>query len=210
MENSKAEKTSNDEDKKERKINLQIAADAKILENEILPFLQEIHDFNGSPSKLLSWIHFVDCLMKMWSKFKDTPENQIILRAIRGKIVGEANVYLILKGTSLSWKCIKEDLKEHFMERFDLMTFTYKLLRLQRRKDSIEKFHSKIIHLRAMIVTCVQIDPEYKGHEDVIIKLNEEFALEVFIREVGSPMCYFLRAHKPKDLLDAYWFVVNF
>ena len=211
MENLTAEKTSKDggNDENQQKIKLLNADYAKMCV-KIPDVVQEINKFDGEPLDLLSWIDYVDYVFDMFSKFKDTYEYQVILKSMRWKIVGEANLYLFHKGTTLSWKCIKEDLKEHFMERFDLMTFTFKLNRLQRKNDSIDQFHMKIIHLLRMIETCIRFDPEYKGHEDVVIKLHIKMGLEVFMRGFGSPLCFLLRAHKPKDLMDAYSFVVTY
>lgn len=126
---------------------------------KIIPeVVQDLRTFDGKPTKLVGWMDDVDIIIESLSQCENTPENKDILSAIRFKIVGSANEFLIGKNTVLSWKCIKEDLIMHFMEKNDLMILNTKLNRLRKKQQSIEEFYEKFVNIQKVIKSCLRLE----------------------------------------------------
>ncbi|CAO1409098.1 unnamed protein product [Diamesa tonsa] len=123
-------------------------------DNNIKPlpkFLQDLQIYDGESTELADWIDDGDIIIGLFSLYEGTPDYQVILNAIRSKIVGEANAFLIENNTLLSWKCIKDDLQKHLLARFQLM---------ESKAQSIElkKCHAKMMEIQDMLISCLRDD----------------------------------------------------
>ncbi|CAO1409751.1 unnamed protein product [Diamesa tonsa] len=110
-----------------------------------------VHDlqfYDGDSTELADWIDDGDIIIGLFSLYEGTPDYQVILNAMRSKIVGEANAFLIENKTILSWKCIKNDLQKHLLARFQLME-------LNAQSIELKKCYAKIMEIQDMLISCL-------------------------------------------------------
>lgn len=174
--------------------------------------VKDLPKFDGNAHKFVQWMTDVQGIIDDFSRFKKTGQYQTVLKAIRRKIIGEADEILNTNGTQLSWREIRGTLSLHFSDKRDLMTLTNQLTHMTKKLDNIETFHAKIQEMHSLIINCVRMDPEFKAEGEIkgVIKIYSRMCLDTFIRGVGSPLSQFMRNYKPASLAQAYQYALEF
>ncbi|CAO1409743.1 unnamed protein product [Diamesa tonsa] len=112
--------------------------------------VQDLKFYDRESTDLADWINDGNIIIELFAPYKDTPAYEVVLREIRNKIVGVANLSLIKYNTPLSWECIKHDLKKDLLIRLELMKLYTQFLHLQKKFDDYITEQRKLKELKEM------------------------------------------------------------
>jgi len=79
------------------------------------------------------------------------------LRAIRNKIVDDADEVLTMYGTPLDWNKIKENLTTHYADKRNETSLIRDLHQLYQGTETIENFFSKVIDIQSTLINHIKI-----------------------------------------------------
>lgn len=178
---------------------------------KIPQIVRDLPDFNGNPRDLSSWILDAEDVLELFQDMKTSFQYHLLIKTIRRKIKGEANDALITSNTPTDWESIKEVLKLYYADKRDLMTLDNQLKSLGRSKqESIESYYSRVRELVTLISSAISMDDQWKGHEQVLLRLYNQIALDTFVRGLGDPLSRFCKNFRPQNLAQAYNYCVDY
>lgn len=158
----------------------------------------------GNPRLLNEFINNVEEILMHIRSYDATPQGQILLRAIRNKIVGQANEVLNMYGTSLNWDDIKQNLILHYSDKRTETSLIRDLHNLRQNFNKVEKFYSEIIEIQASLINNVNIHEQ----DERVIKakrdLYAEMCLNSFLIGLREPLGSIVRASQPQTLAEAF------
>lgn len=120
--------------------------------------------------------------------------NYLLLRAIRNKIVEDANEILNMYGTPLNWDQIKENLILHYADKRYETSRIRDLHNLKQNNDSMQKFYGEIVELLSSMNNHVNI---HESDDNVITAKKVLFAkmcLKTFLFGLREPLGSTIRA----------------
>lgn len=162
--------------------------------------VKDLPNFEGNPRLLYDFINNVEEILIHLSGLNQTPYANIILRAIRNKIRGQANEVLNMYGTNLDWDEMKENLVLHYSDKRNETSLIKDLHRLKQGTKTIEEFHSEVVELQAALNNNVRI---HETNQNVITakrQLFHEMCLNTFLSGLREPLGSSIRAMKPSTL----------
>lgn len=171
--------------------------------------IKDLPKFDGNPRLLFDFLDNVDEILSLIQVTSGTPYGQLLLRAIRNKIVGDANEILNMYGTSLNWDQIKENLILHYADKRNETSLIRDLHNLKQNNDSIQKFYSEIVELLSSMNNHVNI---HENDNNVITAkkaLFAEMCLNTFLSGLREPLGSTIRAMKPETLATAYAYCIK-
>lgn len=171
--------------------------------------VNNIPPFSGRRSDFFSWCENVERVMHLYQNFIATPEYIGIINAIRNKVVGDANSFLVTQRTPLVWEDIKKALTTRYSDVRDYNTLQFQLMSLKQNNKSYEQFYNDITHILFLIKNKIAEGNETPENFARVAKVYEDMAMEVFLRGVDESMSGFLETKGPSDLNQAYEFCRN-
>ena len=173
--------------------------------------VRDLPDFTGNPRDLSQWILDVEDVLELYEDMKPDFRYHLVVKTIRRKIKGEASEALITSNTPTNWCSIKDVLRLYYADKRDLMTLDHQLKSLARSKhESIESYYSRVREMMSLISSAVILDEQWKGHEQIIIKLYNQISLDTFIRGLGDPLSRFCKNYRPQSLAQAFSYCVDY
>lgn len=166
--------------------------------------IKDLPRFDGNPRLLFDFLDNVKEILSIISVTDGTPYGQLLLRAIRNKIVGEANEVLNMYGTPLDWEQIRQNLILHYSDKRNETSLIRDLHGLRQNNDTVQKFYSNIIELLSSMTTHVnihEVDPNVIAAKK---SLFAEMCLNTFLSGLKEPLGSTIRAMKPVTLAAAY------
>ena len=139
--------------------------------------IKDVPKFEGNPKLLFEFINNVEEIRALVACTEGTPYGQLLLRAIRNKIVGPANEVLNVYGTSLVWHNIKENLILHYSDKRNETSLIRDLHALKQGNKTVENFYSEVIEILATTTNHIQI------HESVVEVIKAK-------RDLYTEMCF--------------------
>ncbi|XP_016976955.1 uncharacterized protein LOC108042955 [Drosophila rhopaloa] len=175
-----------------------------LVEIDIPDMVQLLPTFDGDQYTLSDFIGSVeDMVINVVKNIYKTDCPVFILRAIRRKIVGEANRVLIRERTKLNWEEIKKALIDNFADPRNMDTLMDDL-------REIPSFGLKIYHLYVEIskIRCACFDLLERQEEDLVFRKTQECVFEkrflhAFISGLRGPLKLSVLRKDPKNIWEA-------
>lgn len=166
--------------------------------------IKDLPRFEGNPRLLFDFLGNVDEILSLIDVTNGTPYGKLLLRAIRNKIVGEANEVLNMYGTPLDWNLIKTNLTLHYADKRNETSLIRDLHVLKQNNDSVQKFYSEIIEILSSMNNHVCIHESDLNVISAKKSLFAEMCLNTFLSGLKEPLGSTVRAMKPTTLAEAY------
>lgn len=166
--------------------------------------VKDLPRYEGNKRSLYDFIDNVEEILGVMQEINGTGYAKIILRAIRNKIIGEANDVLNMYGTPLNWDDIKRNLIIHYSDKRNETSLIRDLHLCSQMNDSVEKFYSKIIDIYSTIINHIKIhetDPNViKSKQNVY----EQMCLNQYLSGLREPLGSIIRSMRPTSLSEAF------
>lgn len=167
--------------------------------------------FDGNPRLLYEFINNVEEILLFIRGTNRTPYGQILLRAIRNKIEGQANEVLNMYGTPLNWDNIRENLTIHYAYEYKRTetSLIRDLHNLKQNKGPFEKFYSEMVEIQSTLCNNILL---HEGDRNVVLvkkSLYAEMCLNSFVSGLRDPLGASIRAMKPQTLAEALDFCIK-
>lgn len=170
--------------------------------------IKELPNFNGNQRLLFDFLNNVEEILSIIKNIQDTPLYKLWLRAIRNKIVGQANEVLDTNGTTLNWEEIKDNLISHYSDKRNETSLIRDLHSLKQNNSSIEQFYSSIIEIFSNLNNQINIHEFNDGVKLAKINLYGKMCLNVFLTGLREPIGSVVLARNPLILQNAFEFCI--
>lgn len=171
--------------------------------------VKQIPEFDGNPRLLYDFIENVEEILLSASSINRLSYAKVILRAIRNKIVRDANEVLNMYGTPLVWENIKNNLILHYSDKRNETSLIRDLHALKQGSNTVEKFYSKIIEIFSCITNHIKVHEKEAAVLNSKHNLYEEMCLNTFLSGLREPLGSTIRAMKPSSLVEALNFCLK-
>lgn len=166
--------------------------------------IKDLPRYEGSRHTLYEFIENVEEILTLCNDIDGHPSSKIFLRAIRNKIVGEANEVLTMYGTPLEWDAIKNNLITHYADKRNETNLVRDLYNISQGHDTLEKYFARIIDIQSTIINHIKLNE----NSAIIIRakrdLYEEMCLNTFLAGLREPLGSMIRAMQPTSLAEAF------
>lgn len=164
--------------------------------------IKDIPPYSGSRTELSKFITQVEDILKILKPAFTEPQYQIILlRAIRNKIVGEANKALEMYNTTNEWESIKSSLIAHFADKRDENSLIRDLHAITQRNDNVEVYFTRILEICNTLKTWANLNTPTEAIQKA--KWYDSMCLSVFTANLRDSLGIMVRAMQPPDLPTA-------
>lgn len=171
--------------------------------------IKDLPKFEGNPKLLFEFINNCEEILDLINCTSGTPYGQLLLRAIRNKIVGPANEVLNMYGTPLIWDNIRENLILHYSDKRNETSLIRDLHGLKQGGKTVENFYSEVIEILATMTNNVQIHERDEAIIQSKRDLYTEMSLNVFLSGLREPLGSTIRAMKPQTLAIAFSYCIK-
>lgn len=171
--------------------------------------IKDLPRFDGDQRLLHEFINNVEEILLHLRGIDGTPYAQILLRAIRNKVDGEANEVLNMHGTPLVWDEIKKNLTLHYSDKRTETSLIKDLHNLRQSNTSIEQFYKQIVEIQSALNNNILIHERENG----VIKAKKDLfagmCLNTFLTGLREPLGSTVRAMRPDSLASAFAFCIE-
>ena len=177
--------------------------------------VKDLPKYKGDKNGLYDFIQNVEEILSICQPacIKNLPYATIIVRAIRNKIVEDANDVLLMYGTDNVWTQIKHNLITHYADKRDETSLIRDMYRLYQGSETIERFFSRVIDIMNTMNNNAKINIPFDGNRTALLqmknKLHESMGLSVFLAGLREPMGGMIRAMRPVSLPEALSFCLK-
>lgn len=190
--------------------NAQIITPSDIFQSLRVPdAIKDLPHFDGNPRLLFEFLNNVEEIRSLISCTEGTPYGQLLLRAIRNKIIGSANEVLNMYGTQLNWTQIKQNLILHYSDKRNETSLIRDLHGIKQQGKTVERFYSEIIEILATMTNHVQIHETDANVIKAKRDLYTEMCLNAFLSGLKEPLGSTIRAMKPDTLAIAFSYCIK-
>lgn len=171
--------------------------------------VKDLPTYDGNKNTLFDFIANVEDILVIIRDLLGQPQGKIILRAIRNKIINQANEVLNMYGTPLVWEDIKANLILHYSDKRNETSLIKDLHSLKQGYDPLEVFYAKIIETFSTIINHINV---HETESNVIISkkaLYSEMCLNIFLSGLREPLGSITRATRPTTLMEAFNFCLK-
>jgi len=166
--------------------------------------VKDLPSFDGNPRTLFEFLDNAEEILSLIPDADGTSYGKLILRAIRNKIIGQANEVLNMYGTSLKWEEIKYNLITHYADKRNESSLIRDLHRIhQLRSETVEQFYAKIIEIFSCLMNNLKVNEKDLNVINSKKVLYEELCLNTFLTGLKDPLGSTIRAMRPKKLNEA-------
>ena len=165
-----------------------------------------LSEFSGNKKELNAWLEEVD---ELFQAFKVKGENgspdtlnSAYLRAIKNKIKGDARTQLCANGNPNTIPGIKKVLLEQYGDQHDIATNLSALFHVRKGEQGQQKFFNTVKEVNTKLKANLQTNPLSA------CELIEMISVTKYLDNIGEPLASIIRSKGPKNLEDAYHFVV--
>lgn len=171
--------------------------------------IKDLPSFDGNPRLLYDFITNVEEILLFLKGTEKTPYGQILLRAIRNKVVGTANELLNTYLTQLDWEEIKTNLISAFSDKRTETTLIRDLHNIRQTDRTIEQFHTDIIEIQAALLNNILINEKDQKIINSKRELFSEMCLNTFLSGLKDPLGATIRAMRPDSLPTALAYCIK-
>lgn len=171
--------------------------------------VKDLPHFDGNPRMLYEFLNNVEEILLYVRGADRTPYGQIILRAIRNKITGQANEVLNMFGTALNWDVIKNNLILHYSDKRTETSLVRDLHNLRQYNKTVERFYSEIIEIQSSLCNNILIHEKDQNVISAKKELYAEMCLNAFLTGLREPLGSSIRAMRPESIATALSFCIK-
>lgn len=171
--------------------------------------VKDLPKYDGNRHTLFEFIENVTEILEICDEISGAPCTRILLRAIRNKIVGEANEVLNMYGTPLNWDSIRENLISHYADKRSEINLIRDLHSINQQNNTIEEYYSKIIDLQSTMINFTKINENNLIVIDTKNNLFKEMCLSTFLAGLREPLGSMVRAMQPDDIQEAFQYCLK-
>lgn len=135
--------------------------------------IKDLPKFDRNPRLLNEYINNVEEILLYIRGTDNTPYGQILLRAIRNKIEGQANEILNMYGTPLIWDEIKDHLILHYADKRSETSLIRDLHNAVQLNKTAEAFYGEIIEIQSALCNNILL---YERDTNVVQAKKELYA----------------------------------
>ncbi|XP_061509328.1 uncharacterized protein LOC133392700 [Anopheles gambiae] len=160
--------------------------------------------FNGNKNETQAWIEDTEATLNLFDTYKGTQTYELIVRAVKSKILGEAREALIAAGNFNTWPEIKETLQNCFGEKRDLTSYVQSLFYEQQGNKTLTEFYQTLKKLDTRIKSVTANTEDYKDPSQAMNKFISLLTLTRFVDGLDGPLASHVRSCKPINLDEAF------
>lgn len=171
--------------------------------------IKDLPQFNGNPRLLFDFLDNCNEILDLISITSGSAYGQLLLRAIRNKIIGPANEVLNMYGTPLVWDDIRNNLIHHYADKRNETSLIRDLHKIKQNNSTVEKFYGEVIEILSSMTNHINI---HENNNNVILAkkaLYQEMSLNAFLTGLKEPLGATVRAMKPTTLAEAFSFCIK-
>lgn len=165
--------------------------------------IKDLQTFDGNPKFLPDFLKNVEEILLFIRNTDGTPYGQVLLRAIRNKIIGPANESLNSHLIPLNWDEIKKTLTNLYTDKRDESTLIRELHNIKQYNQTTEQFYNTILDIQSALLSNIRIRESNQTVQNSKKKLYQDMALNVFLTGLREPLGAIIRAMRPEDLCTA-------
>lgn len=171
--------------------------------------IKDLPKFDGNPRLLYEFVSNVEEILLFIKGTDNTPQGQILLRAIRNKIDGQANEVLNMYGTPLNWDDIKRNLISHYSDKRTETSLIRDLHSLKQYGKPLEKYFSEVMEIQSALYNNLSIHENERAVINAKRELFSEMCLNSFLSGLREPMGSTVRAMRPGSLALAFEYCIG-
>lgn len=165
--------------------------------------IKDLQTFDGNPKFLPDFLRNVEEILLFIRNTDGTPYGQVLLRAIRNKIIGPANESLNSHLIPLNWDEIKKTLTNLYTDKRDESTLIRELHSIRQYNQTTEQFYNTILDIQSALLSNIRIRESNQSVQNSKKRLYQDMALNVFLTGLREPLGAIIRAMRPEDLCTA-------
>lgn len=170
--------------------------------------VKDLPAYDGNKNTLYEFIGNVDEILTIINEEVGKPQYNVIMRAIRNKIIRQANEILTMYCTPLDWKIIRETLILHYSDKRNETNLVKDLHQIRQNNDSMEIYYSRIIEIFSTIINHVRVHELNQNVINSKCGLYAEMCLNVYLSGLKEPLGSIVRAMRPKTISEAFTFSI--
>lgn len=171
--------------------------------------VKDLPTFNGNPRQLNDFLENVEEILRILANIDGSNQATVVLRAIRNKIVGEANEVLNSSGTPLVWEVIKANLILKYSDKRSETSLVRELHNLRQTNQTVQEFYGSVIELQAAINNNISIHETNKHVINSRREFNAKMCLDAFLIGLREPLGSMIRSMRPDSLDEALTFCIQ-
>lgn len=172
--------------------------------------IKNLPTFSGDKRETLAFIQEVEETLELFESSKGEPIYAHIIRAVKGKINGEAKAIVIAAGNPTNWDDIKEVLLNSYGDKRDLTSHIQSLFYTTIGKNSLTEYYNKIKRIDTAVKSTANSTQEFLGATRQINAFVELISTTRFIDGLDEKLSMIIRSHKPKSLEEAFSYATQY
>lgn len=166
--------------------------------------IKNLPTFSGDKRETLAFIQEVEETLELFQESKGEPIYSHIIRAVKGKITGQAKAIVIAAGNPTNWEEVKEVLLNSYGDKRDLTSHIQSLFYTTIGKNSLTDYYNKIKRIDTAIKSTANSTQEFAGATRQINAFVELLSTTRYIDGLDEKLSMIVRSHKPKSLEEAF------
>ena len=165
--------------------------------------------FDGTPSRLEAFINQIDTFHTRYFT-NDASQQEYVLLAIKSKITGSAEDFLLTRPDLTTWDEIKLALRQKFSDPVTRANLQQQLIFLTKKNESTQDYIQKLKALVTKINTkiCTEI-PNIEART-ILINQNELTATQNLLANISNELRTLLIVQNPQNLDSAIDIITNY
>lgn len=166
--------------------------------------------FSGNKRETLAWVEEVEDTLELFKTWANKPIYPQLIRAVKGKITGDAREILIAAGNPSNWAEIKEVLLHSYGDKRDLASHIQSLFYVTLGKKTITEYYNKIKQIETSIRSTANSVDEFKGANKQLGAFVGLLSTTRYVDGLGENLSMIVRSHKPTSLEEAYNYALQY
>ncbi|KAJ8981572.1 hypothetical protein NQ317_002600 [Molorchus minor] len=190
---------------------LQIPSEMAVNYHLLKMYVDVIPLFDGNTFLLNDFITSCDELVNSFASQTNQNQNLFLLRAVRSKLVGQAQQLISSRLEITQWQQIKELLLQNFGDPRDLPCLQQDMLHLQfdRQKQTLQQFGNQVREFQSLLMAKLQ-----QTDKDLQVKLAlsdvyQQLAVDTYVRNLPAQLQQMVRTKEMTTLEDVIAFVTK-
>lgn len=160
--------------------------------------------YDGKKNETRAWIEDVENALQLFNEYKNSAIYDLIVRAVKSKITGEAREAIIAAGNVSTWPEIKDVLQNFFEDKRDLASHLQTLFYEKQGNKSLLEYYNNLKSVASKIRAITAVTEEYKNSIEGVHHLIGVITLTRFIDGLEGSLSSYVRCSKPKNIDEAY------
>lgn len=172
--------------------------------------IKNLPTFSGDKRETLAFIQEVEETLELFESSKGEPIYPHIIRAVKGKITGQAKAIVIAAGNPTDWEDVKDVLLNSYGDKRDLTSHIQSLFYTTIGKHSLTEYYNRIKRIDTAIKSTANSTQEFAGATRQINAFVELLSTTRYIDGLDERLSMIVRSHRPKSLEEAFSFATQY